>query len=203
MRIRSGILLVVAAVFAPVVWGAHITDKMAVGLYDSPNDEEPQRVLISGTPLEIVERSGRLCKVQLGDGDAGWLECRYVTEEKPSRVMLVEAQARIGQLWGEIEALKRQLEAKEQRIQGLQRRIDASERLFSRRGSIDSEDRADPLVGERHDAASSHGRAVVSGGDLGEEHVYSAALLGAGGGALIGALGLLWHYRKRYGGLRI
>lgn len=94
-------------------WPSQITDKLAVGLYDSAGDEEPKRILTSGTPLELLERGGRLCRVRLGNGDEGWLGCRYITEEKTARAMLLEAQARNGRLRRRIVELESRLSAYE------------------------------------------------------------------------------------------
>jgi hypothetical protein len=167
---------------------------MAVGLYLSPEDDAPARVLISGTPVEILDRSGALCRVSLSDGDAGWLECRYLTDEKPARAMLVEAQARIGSLWEEIDGMKRRLATKDREIEELERRLKAAEGRFPgpSHGPAGTT-RAEPL-----DAGPVvRGRGGGEGGDL------PAALLGAIGGASIAAAAFLWRSRRRYNGLGI
>jgi hypothetical protein len=192
-RLRAIAALLACA--APAAgWGAHVTDKMAVGLYASPKDESPQRVLISGEPLEIVDRSGPLCRVTLGDGDTGWLECRYVTDEKPARVMLVEAQARIGSLWQEIEGLKGRLAAKQRRIEELERHLEAAEGLFAA-GSAEAPTAPRPGREEPGPPA----REPAGPGRTG---AVSAALLGAVGGASVAA-GLVWRSRRRSGRLRV
>jgi len=90
---------------------SHITDKLAVGLYDSPDAAQPRRMLASDTPLELLEQGPRLCRVRLGDGDGGWLECRYLTEEKSARALLLEVQARAASLRRELAGLKRRCAA--------------------------------------------------------------------------------------------
>lgn len=195
---RSGLLLLGALLLAPTARTAHITDKMAVGLYDSPADETPGRVLTSGTPLEILSRSGgHLCKVRLGDGDAGWLECRYITDEKPARAMLLEAQARAGRLWDQVDELKRQLDAKQQRLQALELRLRAAEHMVAKQN-------AGPvsvaLASVELDETERPTGNTQKKWDL-ERPLPT--LLGAAGGFALGALLLFWRCRRRFGGLRI
>ncbi len=194
---RAGLFLLGVLILAPAARAAHITDKMAVGLYDSLGDETPGRVLTSGTPLEILDRGGRLCKVRLGDGDGGWLECRYITDEKPARVMLLEAQARASQLWDQVAGLKQQLDMKQQRLKELELRLRAAECMVSEQGAglvpvaLVSAERVE-IERSKDDAQTQW--------DL-EKPL--PALLGAAGGFALGALVFFWRCRRRFGGLRI
>jgi SH3 domain protein len=77
---------------------AHITDKLLAGLYDKPGAAQPIKLLPSGTPLEVLEKKGDHAKVRLGDGVIGWVEQRYVTDEKPARALLLELQAESARL---------------------------------------------------------------------------------------------------------
>ena len=106
--------------FVPVVLGlllacsaqaAHVTDKLLAGFYaEAGTDALPLRALPSGTPLEVLERGDNFIRVRLSDGAEGWIEAQYVSEEKPARAMLVEAQARNGELQKEMKQLRLQLE---------------------------------------------------------------------------------------------
>ncbi|WP_428606341.1 TIGR04211 family SH3 domain-containing protein [Sedimenticola sp.] len=92
--------------------GARITDKLLAGLYASPKvTDQPTRVLPSDTPLERLEKSGDFTKVRLGDGSEGWVESRFITDEKPARVMLLELQAKSSQLQQKLRDAERQLKA--------------------------------------------------------------------------------------------
>lgn len=200
-RGHARLLLLGALILAGATRAAHITDKLAVGLHDAPEDETPRRVLTSGTPLEILDRRGRFCNVRLGDGDGGWLECRYVTDEKPARAMLVETQARAGQLWDQLEELKRQLEEKQDRQRELELRLRAAERLVEEQDA----DPGEQETGTVPDTATTEeteqpGRDAPAECDFGW---WLPALLGAAGGCVLGALLLFWRCRRRYGGLRI
>lgn len=96
----------------PTLQAAHITDKMAVAFYLEETDDTPQRLLTSGTPVERLgqNRDASLCKVRLGNEQTGWLECRYITNDKPARAMLLDAQARNGELRRRIADLQQNLQ---------------------------------------------------------------------------------------------
>jgi SH3 domain protein len=107
-------LLIGAAVAGPLLvgtaQGARITDKLLAGLYAEPDTAgQPVRVLPSDTPLERLEQRGEFTRVRLGDGDEGWVENRFITDEKPARVMLLELQAKNSQLQQQLDAAERQL----------------------------------------------------------------------------------------------
>lgn len=85
---------------------AHITDKLVVGLYaDQKLDGEPRQLLTTGTPVEVLKRAKDAIRVRLADDTRGWLEARYVSEEKPAAMKLLEVQA-------ELRTLRTRLEAK-------------------------------------------------------------------------------------------
>ncbi len=98
--------LLAAALLASAAEAAHITDKMAVGFHASESDATPTRLLPSGTPLERLGRHGERCEVRLGTGEIGWLECRYISDEKPARAMLLEAQAQNSELRKQLQAIQ-------------------------------------------------------------------------------------------------
>jgi SH3 domain protein len=93
--------------FVQSAMGAHITDKLVVGLYPEPVAEgTPLQLLSSGTPLEVLERRDGFARVRLADDVTGWVEADYVTEEKPAKAMLLETQAKLRQMGLELAALR-------------------------------------------------------------------------------------------------
>ena len=93
---RQATLLLMLLLALPV-FGASITDRLLVGLYAEPDASgEPLRLLKSGTPLESLERRGQFTLVRLGDNSEGWVESRYITDQKSARMQLLELQARYG-----------------------------------------------------------------------------------------------------------
>ena len=203
MRHRAALPLVYAVLTAFAVDASHITDKMAVGLYESPDHEQPKRVLTSGTPLEILDRAGRLCKVQLGDGESGWLECRYITDEKPARSMLVEAQARASKLRDEVNALTRQLEASRQSAEALEHRLQTAERLLTQQASERGGPAKSAKALESMVAWNVHEEMPNTPPLKGGSGQWLAAVQGVAAGFTVAAVVFFWRCRKKYGGVRI
>ncbi len=95
---RGGLLVLLLA-FCGLAAAAHVTDRLVIGLYETPALQgEPQRLLASGTPIEVLVRRADKAQVRLGDGTTGWIEARYVSEEKPAAMQLLEARAEIRRL---------------------------------------------------------------------------------------------------------
>jgi len=86
---------------------AHITDKLVVGIYaEAAAEGPPIRLLSSGMPLEVLRREGAFAEVRLADGVQGWVESRYVTDEKPAKAVLLETQTRLRALDTKLQALE-------------------------------------------------------------------------------------------------
>jgi hypothetical protein len=124
---------------------------------------------VSGTPVEMLEQNQGMCQVRLGDGDEGWLECRYLTDEKPARVMLLEAQAEKSRLRERITALEDRLLQAQEQVQDLRLRLEDDNG-----GSGQT-----PLIGRRSAAPS--------------WPLYTAAAVA---GFALGALLFLWRCRR-------
>lgn len=116
MRKKRGkglwLALLIGAALLGTAQAARITDKLLAGLYASPDaTDNPIRVVPSDTPLERLEKQGEFTKVRLGDGSEGWVESRFITDEKPARVMLLELQAKNSQLQQQLRESERRLKA--------------------------------------------------------------------------------------------
>jgi len=101
-----------ALISAPLT-AAYITDKLVAGLHEEADaSSSPIAALASGTPMEVLERKNGFSKVRLTNGDLGWVESDFVTNEKPARVMLLENQA-------DMADLKRQIRQKDAALEAL------------------------------------------------------------------------------------
>ena len=98
---------------ATTLQAAHITDKLLVGLYETPNNStKPQQIVSSGTPLDVLKKEGGYSLVRLGDGSEGWIKSTYITAEKPAKAQLLELQAKTGEL-------KQKLQQAEEKLKGV------------------------------------------------------------------------------------
>ena len=100
-------LAMLLAVAAGPAAGAYITDKLMVGVQAQPGATgEPARLVQGGTPVEVLARDGGHLEVRLPDGATGWVETRFVTDDRPASFLLVEAQAGKAALERELAALR-------------------------------------------------------------------------------------------------
>ncbi|MEJ1298552.1 MAG: TIGR04211 family SH3 domain-containing protein [Candidatus Sedimenticola sp. (ex Thyasira tokunagai)] len=122
-------LFCILLLYATAGWSAHITDRLVAGLYSEPDiTGDPIKALTSGTPLQIVERKKAFSKVRLGDNTEGWVENRYITNEKPARVMLLELQAKNSDLQNQLLAAEAKLKEGSAEVTGKQapqKRVDS------------------------------------------------------------------------------
>jgi len=93
-----------------LVEAAHITDKLLAGMYAKPSTvEQPVQLLPSGTPVELMGEQDGFVKVQLVDGKTGWVEKRFLSEEKPAKVRLLSLQSKYRQLQEKLDRAEEKL----------------------------------------------------------------------------------------------
>ncbi|MBV1875751.1 MAG: TIGR04211 family SH3 domain-containing protein [Cycloclasticus sp.] len=93
-----------------LVNAAHITDKLLAGMYAKPTSaEQPVQLLPSGTPVELMGEQDGFVKVQLVDGKTGWVEKRFLSEEKPAKVRLLSLQSKYRQLQEKLDRAEEKL----------------------------------------------------------------------------------------------
>lgn len=96
---RTLCLLLALALLTGAGNAAHITDKLVVGLYaDKKLEGEPLKLLTSGTPVEVLTRGKGTVQIRMADDTRGWLEARYISEEKPAAMKLLEVQTELRRL---------------------------------------------------------------------------------------------------------
>ena len=213
---------------------AHITDKLLVGMYAEAGTEgTPLRLLPSGTPLEVLRRQGAFAEVRLADDTHGWVEATYITEEKPAKAMLLEAQARLRELGLELDRLKsdggavdgaagvaegpppsareaqlrQSLGEAESRIAELEKRLaEQPPAAVAQQQLDDLQDRVQAALGLLADAQGMELRAAGSPPKQGLFGRYQSWIIGLIAAALGfgGGIALIdYRIRKRYGGFRI
>jgi SH3 domain protein len=222
-------LLLILSVLSALAAAAHITDKLVVGLYPEPSLQgEPSRLLTSGTPVEVLKRAKGAVQVRLADDTRGWLEARYVTEEKPAAMMLLEAQAEIRRLKARLKAsgassqdaparhlpsvedarAQQRLAEAQKRIQTLEaatRELPALRAAAQERDELKSRiDELRRLLGVKVTAQAGPGRADGQTAPWWRAHLpwlIGGLLAVVGFAAGVGFVD--WRIRKRYGGFRL
>jgi len=78
----------------------YVTDSLRLALYASEDlSDKPLSNLVSGTPVQLLERSASLARVRTPTGDEGWVKASFLVPDKPAR-------ARVAELETELEGLR-------------------------------------------------------------------------------------------------
>ncbi len=86
---------------------AYITDSISVALFPTAElTGEPLQRLLSGTPVEIVERRGEVARIRTGGGSEGWIRATFLSISTPATVELDQALAIIDELQDELASQK-------------------------------------------------------------------------------------------------
>jgi len=104
----TGLLLLLLS--APLS-AEYITDRLLAGVYEKPDaSTEPLQALPSGTPVELLKVEGAFAQVRLPNRSEGWIEQRFISDEKPAQVMLLELQATASELRSKLQQAETALE---------------------------------------------------------------------------------------------
>lgn len=97
----------------------YVTDKLFLGLYpEADASGKALATLVSGTPLQILERAKYYTRVRTAEGTEGWVKSAYLVEEKPPRLLLEQLQAERDRLAEALSGAREQLQAAQQRATG-------------------------------------------------------------------------------------
>lgn len=112
---------------------AHITDRLLAGMYASPDTNvEPIKLLPSGTPLDIIGEKNGLIKIKLVDGKQGWVEKRFLSEQKPAKSRLLVLQSKYKQMQREFDNAKRKL-MKLEKVKPANKTLDKSKAVLEKK----------------------------------------------------------------------
>ena len=92
----AGILLVSGNAFAESLY---ITDKINVNVYSNidskqPGNGEPIKSLSSGAIVNVLARENGYSKIRTSDDVEGWIESKYLSIEKPTRIEYLQLMAK-------------------------------------------------------------------------------------------------------------
>ena len=89
--------LILLACTLPIISHAetvYIGDILRVGVRAEPDNVSPAHgVVTTGMQLEVLDRTSGFIKIRSAAGVEGWIKDSYVTNQKPARLELSEAQA--------------------------------------------------------------------------------------------------------------
>jgi SH3 domain protein len=75
----------------------YVTDSLRLGLHQaSDTSDKPFENLVSGTAVEVLERSPNYARVRLADGREGWVKGTYLVTDKPASARVLELEAKLG-----------------------------------------------------------------------------------------------------------
>jgi SH3 domain protein len=73
---------------------AYVTDSLRLGLHAAPDTSDRAfETLVSGTVVEVLERSPNYARVRLGDGREGWVKATFLVASKPAAARVAELEA--------------------------------------------------------------------------------------------------------------
>lgn len=174
----------------------YVTDKLRLGLYPEAGDTGTQlKTLISGTPLELIERDRHYAKVRTLDGVEGWAKTAYLVTDKPARLQLAELASRNEAVTQELETAQQALAGARQRVDALQQRAASATALAG-----ESRQRLEALhrENEQFRATLTRYRKTVP-----LAWMVGGAGLSLGLGFVGGIAWLDYRIRRRHGGYRL
>lgn len=100
----------------------YVADRFEIGVHGTTDiDSVIVAVIPSGTPLEVISRSGEFVEVTTPDGTKGWIDARYAVKEKSSAALLAEYDAKIQEAVHSLGAARAEVEVLRQRLTELER----------------------------------------------------------------------------------
>lgn len=107
MRKRFSLLLLLLSLTgAAAAETIYVNDQLRLGVRPEPGKGSTLEVVLTGTPLQVLEREGNYIKVRTEKGNEGWVAKIYTSEELPAAQQLA--------------ALREEFEAQQQQLAGLQ-----------------------------------------------------------------------------------
>jgi SH3 domain protein len=106
---------------------AYVTDVLRLGIHNAQDtSDRPFDNLVSGTPLEVLERVPNYARVRTTDGQQGWVKSAYLVAEKPAQLRVAEVEAELEKLRAELAVARTAHEQAETAAGELSRQMAAS-----------------------------------------------------------------------------
>jgi SH3 domain protein len=171
---------------------AYVTDSLRLGIHASADtSDQAFDNLISGTPVEVLERNTNYVRVRLEDGREGWVRGMFLVTTKPAAARIQELEAQVGQLEGDVAAAKAAEAEAEQELARLTNTAGAAEAIQDTVKRLQAENSA---YEERFEAYR-HALPMI--------WVIPALVVMLVAGFLAGLWWLDARIRRRHGGFRV
>jgi len=175
---------------------AYVTDSLRLGLYRTDDaSEKPFLNLVSGTPLEVLERNTNYAHVRTPAGEEGWVKAAYLVDDKPAQLRVAELEAELDGLRSEFDHARSTRASAQDETNRLNKAMaaasDSSGAIQDALGRLKSENEAYEARLERYR------------GSLPLPWVAAALVVTLAGGFVAGLWWLDALIRRRHGGFRI
>ena len=95
----------------------YVVDRFSVPMRVTPFEGSPDvKTVESGTPLELLQRSGGMVRVRDRQGAEGWIETQYVSASRPAHMQLGALQAELAKTRAQMDEALAQLKQAEEAL---------------------------------------------------------------------------------------
>jgi SH3 domain protein len=197
VRLGALILVVSLACAAPAgAETAYVTDILRLGFHHAADtSDRPFRTLLSGTELEVLERTTNFARVRAADGQEGWVKSAYLVADKPAQLRVAETEAELESLRLELELARSSKIAAEQQLDQVAQQVDV---VASSSGAVEA-----TLARLKAENANYEQRIELYRGSIPIPWVLGALIVVLCAGFAAGLAWVDYTSRRRHGGFRV
>ena len=197
MRGRTLIFAISLALAVPAAAEtAYVTDILRLGFHRAEDtSDRPFRTLLSGTELEVLERTTNYARVRAADGQEGWVKSAYLVADKPAQLRVAETEAALESLELELERARAAKLAAEQQFDQVAHQVDA---VAASSGAVEA-----TLARLKAENADFEQRLEAYRGSIPIPWVLGALVVVLCAGFAAGIAWVDYTSRRRHGGFRV